>query len=155
MLKHDECHSSAAANRFIFKNMNTENPPDPFALQADYFKALAHPVRLQILTLLRQGEACVCHLEAILHKRQAYISQQLAVLREAGLLSERKDGLFVYYSLADGNVEKILDSSLASVRPQLAGTQLAAALFVPSSGGCVCPTCAGEPSRQPVHLFAV
>ena len=57
--------------------MNIDTLPDPFSQQADYFKALAHPVRLQILTILRQEEACVCHLEAILHKRQAYISQQV------------------------------------------------------------------------------
>jgi ArsR family transcriptional regulator len=134
--------------------MNTDTLPDPFVRQADYFKALAHPVRLQILTILRQGEACVCHLEAILHKRQAYISQQLAVLREAGLLSERKDGLFVYYSLADANVTSVLDSSLTSVRPQLTDTPLTTLSLSPSTG-CACPTCAGEPSQHPVHPLAV
>jgi DNA-binding transcriptional ArsR family regulator len=46
------------------------------------FKALAHPVRLQILDMLRSGEACVCHMETALNKRQAYISQQLMVLRD-------------------------------------------------------------------------
>ena len=135
--------------------MNTDTLPDPFVLQADYFKALAHPVRLQILTILRQGEACVCHLEAILHRRQAYISQQLAVLREAGLLAERKDRLFVYYSLADTNVTSVLDSSLASVRPQLTDSHLTTTLSLSPSAGCVCPTCASEPSRHPVHPFAV
>jgi DNA-binding transcriptional ArsR family regulator len=50
------------------------------------FKALAHPVRLQILDMLRSGEVCVCHMEAVLGKRQAYISQQLMVLRDAGLV---------------------------------------------------------------------
>jgi DNA-binding transcriptional ArsR family regulator len=44
------------------------------------FKALAHPVRLQILDMLRSGEVCVCHMETALGKRQAYISQQLMVL---------------------------------------------------------------------------
>lgn len=129
--------------------------PDPFIQQANYFKALAHPVRLQILTILRQGEACVCHVEAILHKRQAYISQQLAVLREAGLLTERKEGLFVYYSLADNNIRTILDSSLASLRPRLTDTHLTPPLSLSPSAGCACPTCAGEPSRHPVHSFAV
>ncbi|MBX3061322.1 MAG: winged helix-turn-helix transcriptional regulator [Anaerolineae bacterium] len=55
--------------------MNIVTAPDPFTIQANYFKALAHPVRLQILAVLRQGEACVCHLEVILQRRQAYISQ--------------------------------------------------------------------------------
>lgn len=135
--------------------MNTDALLDPFVLQADYFKALAHPVRLQILTILRQGEACVCHLEAILHKRQAYISQQLAVLREAGFLAERKDGLFVYYNLADPNVTSVLANSLASVRPRLTDTPLTVILSLPPSDSCACPTCAGELSRHSVHPVAV
>ena len=48
-------------------------------------KALSHPARLAILEALRQGEACVCHLEALFGWRQAYLSQQLMVLRAAGL----------------------------------------------------------------------
>ena len=88
--------------------MNIDTLPDPFSQQADYFKALAHPVRLQILTILRQEEACVCNLEAILHKRQAYISQQVSVLKEAGLLAERKDGLFVFYRLVNPNLVALL-----------------------------------------------
>ena len=65
------------------------------------FKALAHPVRLQILDMLRSGEACVCHMETALGKRQAYISQQLMVLRDAGLVDARRDGLQVFYRLTD------------------------------------------------------
>ena len=50
-------------------------------------KAMAHPVRLQILDMLRGGdEVCVCHMEAALRRRQAYISQQLMVLRDANLV---------------------------------------------------------------------
>lgn len=121
--------------------MNTDTLPDPFAQQADYFKALAHPVRLQILTILRQGEACVCHLEAILHKRQAYISQQVSVLKEAGLLAERKDGLFVFYRLANPNLVALLEQSLAFAETQ---TRTEIPLFVPpmlAVTSCSCPTC--------------
>jgi DNA-binding transcriptional ArsR family regulator len=56
-------------------------------------KALGHPVRLRILQELRQQEACVCHLEAVLRQRQAYISQQLMRLREAGLVEDRREGM--------------------------------------------------------------
>ncbi|MBP8001368.1 MAG: helix-turn-helix transcriptional regulator [Chloroflexi bacterium] len=121
--------------------MNTNTPPDPFAQQADYFKALAHPVRLQILTILRQGEACVCHLEAILHKRQAYISQQVSVLKEAGLLAERKDGLFVFYRLANSNLVTLLEQTLAFAQAQ---TRTEIPLFVSpmlAAVPCSCPTC--------------
>jgi DNA-binding transcriptional ArsR family regulator len=124
--------------------MNINILPDLFTRQAEYFKALAHPVRLQILTILRQGEACVCHLEAILHKRQAYISQQLAVLRQAGLLTERKEGLFVYYGLADANLTMILDTSLVSTYGPIPEPELPDRLSLTPLAGCACPVCAGE-----------
>jgi predicted transcriptional regulator len=47
------------------------------------FQILSHPARLQILDILRAGEECVCHIQSLLGKRQAYVSQQLMVLREA------------------------------------------------------------------------
>jgi len=76
---------------------------------AEFMKALAHPARLQIAELLRHREACVCHLEAHLGYRQPYISQQIMVLRRAGLLAERRDGTFVFYRIADPRVVEILD----------------------------------------------
>jgi ArsR family transcriptional regulator len=76
---------------------------------AELLKALAHPARLQIAGILREGEACVCHLEAHLGYRQPYISQQIMVLRKAGLLAERRDGTFIFYRIADSRVVKILD----------------------------------------------
>ncbi len=54
--------------------------------QAHIFKALMHPVRLQILDLLRDGKLCVCQIEAQSGQLQAYVSQQLAVLRRVGLI---------------------------------------------------------------------
>jgi len=79
-----------------------------YASTVQIFKALAHPTRLRILEALEQGEACVCHLEALLGLRQAYISQQLAVLRAAGLVSDRRQGLNVFYRLADERVPALL-----------------------------------------------
>lgn len=78
--------------------------------QANLLKLLTHPVRIAILQILRQDETCVCHLEAALGYRQAYLSQQLAVLREGGLISDRKDGWNVYYRLIFPQVMPILDS---------------------------------------------
>jgi ArsR family transcriptional regulator len=74
-----------------------------------------HPVRLAILDLLRADEACVCHLEAALHCRQAYISQQLMVLREAGVIEDRREGWNVYYRLADDRILGVLDAARAAV----------------------------------------
>ena len=61
-------------------------------LRVQIFKVLTHPARLAILEILRDGEHCVCHMEAHLGFRQAYISQQLSVLRDAGLVQDRRDG---------------------------------------------------------------
>jgi ArsR family transcriptional regulator len=75
---------------------------------ASKLKVMGHPVRLQILDMLRHGEICVCHIETALGKRQAYISQHLMTLRDAGLVSARKDGLQVYYRLSDDLVADML-----------------------------------------------
>ena len=50
-----------------------------YTLEAETLQALAHPARLEILELLRDGEACVCHIQAMLDQRQAYISQHLNI----------------------------------------------------------------------------
>ena len=68
------------------------------------FRAIGTPARLQILTAIGNTEACVCHLEAVLDLRQAYISQQLMELREAGLLKTRREGRYIYYSLTEPRI---------------------------------------------------
>ena len=96
------------------------------------FHLLSHPARLRILDELRRDEACVCHLQAVLERRQAYVSQQLRVLREAGVVETRKDGLNVYYRLADQRVGQLLEEVLG---PAGECTVLP---------GCPCPRCRGE-----------
>jgi len=79
---------------------------------SDVSQVLSHPVRLQILDELRMGEACVCHLQALVRRPQPYVSQQLSKLREADLVTDRREGLFVYYSLSDARVGRMLEASL-------------------------------------------
>jgi len=105
---------------------------------ASRFRALAHPVRLQILDMLRGGEVCVCHMEAALGKRQAYISQQLIVLREARLVEARKDGLQVFYRLADSALQDLLTATLG---PDIE-TECT------SIDGCPCPRCSGSHTSE-------
>jgi ArsR family transcriptional regulator len=83
----------------------------PFEPQAKIFKALMHPVRLAILNELRQDEQCVCHLEARLGLRQAYISQQLMTLREVGLVSDQRVGLNIFYRVTNPSVYAMLDTA--------------------------------------------
>lgn len=83
--------------------------------QARLFKSLMYPVRIQILEILHSGEACVCHIEATFGLRQAYVSQQLAVLRKAGLTSDRRDGPNIYYQIVRREVLDLLDMARATV----------------------------------------
>lgn len=77
------------------------------------FKSLAHPTRLAILEILREEEQCVCHMEAVLGQRQAYISQHLMVLREAGLVEDRRDGSRIYYRVVRPEIYRLMDSAKA------------------------------------------
>jgi ArsR family transcriptional regulator len=116
---------------------------DAFDIQAELLKALAHPVRLQILEILRDGEQCVCHIEAALGQRQSYISQHLMLLRKVGLVIDRKDGLRVYYSVRDTSVYAVLDvaRNLASRQAQKQGRALNFALPEAATKSCPCPKC--------------
>ena len=80
-----------------------------FEAEARLLALLAHPIRLQIVELLRHGEVCVCDMQAVLGQRQAYVSQHLMALREAGIVTCRKDGLRVYYHLSDPRILRVLD----------------------------------------------
>jgi len=77
--------------------------------KAEFFKALAHPMRIQILDTLRDGEHSVNELRDILNVEAANVSQQLAILRGKNLVANRKEGNNVYYSVRDPMVFQLLD----------------------------------------------
>jgi ArsR family transcriptional regulator len=106
--------------------------------RAELMKLLAHPMRLQILDILRCESECVCHLSAVLHKPQPYVSQQLAVLRNAGLIDDVREGSNVFYRLADAELPLLL-AALLDPSPQ-SGTDSAKQAV----NGCVCPKCQGQ-----------
>jgi DNA-binding transcriptional ArsR family regulator len=99
---------------------------------AQLFHILSHQARLRILDELRKDEACVCHLQAVLKRPQAYVSQQLRVLREAGLVTDQREGALVYYRLADPQVERLLGEILG-----VPGERVCIA-------ECSCPRCRGQ-----------
>ena len=71
-----------------------------FEQQAEIFKALSNPVRLEIIDVLLDGEKCVCEIIEKLNKyEQPHISKSLAKLQKVGLIESRKDGLKVFYKL--------------------------------------------------------
>jgi DNA-binding transcriptional ArsR family regulator len=98
---------------------------------ADLFRVLAHPMRLQILCRLLDGEVPVAGLESELGLKQPSLSQQLGQLRDAGIVTTRREAKSIVYSLADERVRALVDAlrevmtHARQPRAQAAGTQAA------------------------------
>lgn len=91
--------------------------------KAEFFKALAHPLRIAVLDTLREGEIGVNELCGLLKTEQSTLSQQLAVLRNRNIVVARKEGLNVYYSVRDKMVFKLLDVAKQIFNNQLISVQ--------------------------------
>jgi DNA-binding transcriptional ArsR family regulator len=76
---------------------------------AEVLKAVAHPVRLQIVELLETKEMCVGDIVAALGGKQAITSQQLNMMKDKGVLNSRRNGTKVYYHIENKNVIKLLN----------------------------------------------
>jgi ArsR family transcriptional regulator len=87
----------------------TRLTPEMLELVADRFKVLAEPARLELLNHLRRGEMTVSDLVEESGLAQANVSKHLRLLHSAGFVRRRKDGLFVYYALADRGVFQMCD----------------------------------------------
>ncbi len=98
--------------------------------------SIGNPVRVQILLAIGIGEACVCHLESLLGLRQAYISQQLMILRKQKIISSRREGKYVYYRLDKPEIMDIIQKAgeITGVSKDL--------LAVQDHSSCECPKCA-------------
>ena len=83
--------------------------PEVLGLIAERFKALAEPARLQLLQCLRGGEMTVSDLVEATVLGQSNVSKHLQLLNSLGFVSRRKEGLFVYYALADQSVFQLCD----------------------------------------------
>lgn len=102
--------------------------------------AISSPQRVAILLAIGHGEACVCHLEAALGWRQAYISQHLMALRKADILTDRREGRYVYYRLKNAS---LLDLITASARLSgLPAEAVSALINTQNYPSCECPHCA-------------
>jgi len=93
-----------------------------FELKAELFKALAHPARIRALEVLAEGERSVSDLQPDVGIESAHLSQQLAVLRRAGLVATRKDGTTVYYSIKDPLLVELLAVAKALLIKSLSET---------------------------------
>lgn len=123
---------------------------DTYKTQSDLLKAISHPARLAILDLLRDGEQCVCHIEASLSLRQSYISQQLMILKDAGLVEARRDGLNLYYRVVKPGIFNLLDTlgivtGIAAQPPEHTHAEAA----------CPCPKCNAKSSPKLVQISVI
>jgi len=77
-------------------------------MKAELFRALAHPARIRALEILTEGERSVGELQPLVGIELSHLSQQLGVLRRAGLVTSRKDGTSVLYAIRDPMVSELL-----------------------------------------------
>jgi ArsR family transcriptional regulator len=85
---------------------------NPYGETGAFFRLISHPTRLRIIQEIGEGNACVCHLESQLGLRQAYLSQHLMALRDAGVLETERDGRFIYYRLADKQILNVIQAAV-------------------------------------------
>lgn len=123
-------------NTFIMPNINPENFSIPIS---EFLQALSSPARIAILVAIGRGESCVCHLEALLGWRQAYISQHLMALRKGNLIKDRREGRFIYYSLIDPSVLLLIRQAaeLCGINP----IEIDQAANPYPGPNCECPSC--------------
>lgn len=92
-------------------------------LVSNIFKALAHPTRIQIIKLLKDGEQCVCNILPNVDSEQSNTSQHLTVLKNQGIVESRKDGPKVIYSIKNQEVFDMLGLAESLILKQLEETK--------------------------------
>lgn len=96
---------------------------DLASFKAEFFKALAHPLRIRIIDALREGEIGVNDLCERLQVEQSTVSQQLAQLRGRNIVAGRKEGQNVFYSIRDRSIFRLLDAAKDIFNNQLISVQ--------------------------------
>ena len=125
----------------------------PSALLSQLFRALSQPARVEILLAIGTGEACVCHLETVLRMRQAYLSQHLMALREAGVLTTRREGRFIFYRLVDPAWMDFIQ--MAASTAGIASDHLLPMAQTNSENPCSCPKCNGTAIQSKLEMEGV
>jgi ArsR family transcriptional regulator len=94
-------------------------PDDLVGLIAERFRALSEPSRIKLLDRLRVGEASVLDLSETIGTTQQNVSKHLSVLHRAGILARRRQGNFVYYSIADAGIFGLCETVCGSLQQQV------------------------------------
>lgn len=100
----------------VVKKVAAEMPEiDKLCETAELLKVFGDSTRIRIIAALCKSEMCVCDIASLLEMTQSAISHQLRVLKQARLVSSRRDGKTIYYSLCDDHVETIYNYALEHV----------------------------------------
>ena len=94
-----------------------------YRVKADFFKVLAHPARIRILEILRDGERSVGDLVPEVGIESSHLSQQLGIMRRANLVQSRKEGSTVFYSVGNKELFDLLDVARAIITSSLSESQ--------------------------------
>lgn len=110
------CHVSEVHGEVVERLK--ENMPDAALLYelSDFFKIFGDSTRISILLVIDAGEICVCDIAEALGMTKSAVSHQLKILRQAKLISYRKSGKNVFYSLADDHVKDIIEKALEHIK---------------------------------------
>lgn len=123
---------------------NITNPPTVEEHIAALLSLIGKPARIQIIMVICEEAACVCHLEAALGLRQASISQHLMVLRKAGVVRTHREGRNIFYALTRPDLMDVLEKAGSITGSDLSALKPLSRRPVPD---CPCPQC--NPGMDP------
>ena len=104
-----DCCDQVFVHEDLVKKVNAGMPEEEELYDlAELFKVFGDSTRIRILFVLFESEVCVCDLAEVLHMTQSAVSHQLRILKQAKLVSARREGKSVFYSLADDHVRTII-----------------------------------------------
>lgn len=130
-LLEDTCYDT-----FMIRNISSDDTAEENL--SNLLTLIGKPARIQILMVIRDEEACVCHIETVLGLRQASISQHLMVLRRAGLVSTHRDGRNVFYKIEKPELIGLLEQAAVITRVDLTNLDELSRQPIPD---CPCPQC--------------
>ncbi len=111
----EKCENTVVHQDIVSK-VEENLPQEEFLYDlAELFKIFGDSTRIRILYVLFESEMCVCDIAALLNMSQSAISHQLRVLKQARLVKYRREGKSIFYSLADGHIQTILDQGFEHI----------------------------------------
>ena len=111
-----ECCDFYQVHEDVVKAVTAKMPDeDELYDLAEIFKVFGDSTRIKILYVLFESEMCVCDIAQLLNMNQSAISHQLKILKQSRLLKSRREGIAVFYSLADGHVRTIINQGLEHI----------------------------------------